>query len=97
VLQALKERGLDLTGRLGCAVLAAAVSAASPRLVAWLLAPGRCNVAAALQHEDLLHEAASRGDVQVLAALLEAAGDEALAHTDGRGLGRMPRRDPRPG
>lgn len=38
----------------------------------------------------MLHEAASRGDVEVLAALLAAAGSSALARTDGRGLGRTP-------
>lgn len=40
--------------------------------------------------EDLLHEAASRGDAEVLQALLEAAGDSCLSRTDGRGLGRTP-------
>lgn len=40
--------------------------------------------------EDLLHEAASRGDVEVLQVLLQAAGSAALGRTDGRGLGRTP-------
>lgn len=40
--------------------------------------------------EDLLHEAASRGDTEVLAALLQAAGPACLCRTDGRGLGRTP-------
>ena len=78
-------------------VLAAAVHAGVAPLVAWLLQElpaggggARCDVAAALEQEDLLHEAASRGDVEVLAALLAAAGGGALARTDGRGLGRTP-------
>ena len=40
--------------------------------------------------EDLLHEAASRGDAGVLSALLQAAGPACLCRTDGRGLGRTP-------
>lgn len=38
----------------------------------------------------MLHEAASRGDTEVLAALLHAAGPACLHRTDGRGLGRTP-------
>lgn len=90
VLQALEARGLDLGGRAGCAVLAAAVHSGAAPLVAWLLRGGRCDVAAALEQEDLLHEAASRGDLEVLQTLLAAAGDAALTRTDGRGLGRTP-------
>ena len=90
VIQALAGRGLDLAGRPGCAVLAAAVHSGAAPLVAWLLEEGRCDVGAALGQEDLLHEAASRGDVEVLQALLGAAGDACLDRTDGRGLGRTP-------
>lgn len=90
MIQALEARGLNLAGRTGCAVLAAAVHSGAAPLVRWLLEGGRCDVRAALEQEDLLHEAASRGDVGVLQALLGAAGASSLARTDGRGLGRTP-------
>lgn len=48
------------------------------------------NLPANPPQEDLLHEAASRGDTEVLSALLQAAGPACLCRTDGRGLGRTP-------
>lgn len=61
------------------------------RLVLLLPASSPCVPFSALPgQEDLLHEAASRGDVEVLRALLDAAGSSALGRTDGRGLGRTP-------
>ena len=48
------------------------------------------SAALVLLQEDLLHEAASRGDADVLEALLAAAPQAALGRTDGRGLGRTP-------
>ena len=60
---------------LGVAVLGAAVLSQRSELVEWLLSDegGGCSLEAALQQHDLLHEAASRGHVPCMAALLAAA------------------------
>lgn len=49
LLQELHQRGLDLSGRTGCAVLAAAVHSGAAPLVRWLVGPAGCDVAAALK------------------------------------------------
>eukprot|EP00887_Chlorella_sp_A99_P000878 scaffold5.g878.t1 len=66
---------------LGVAVLGAAVLSQRADLVAWLLSAqgGGCSLDAALRHHDLLHEAASRGHVPCMAALLDAAEAAAAA------------------
>lgn len=49
LLQELQHRGLDLGGRAGCTVLAAAVHSGAAPLMRWLVRPGGCNVTAALK------------------------------------------------
>ena len=70
---------------LGVAVLGAAVLSQNTELVAWLLDPagGCCSLKAALEQHDLLHEAASRGCVPCMAALLTASEREAGGGTPG--------------